>query len=265
MDKPAPSPERLRWHKALLALLLGAAGSFFGFPAPAAATEIQTLELAGLDNPVQSAVAIAVLQEAYRRLGIVIRTHTLPLRRGIQMADTGELDGDLIHSAVSLNEWPHLLVVKVPVARAIFMAYRTGRICPARVSLDELTEGRVAYMRGTRGIELLLPEAALLASQNNWDALRAMRKGITRYAVTGQMESDAQLVGHGVHDVCKVREPVLTADLFHSLNERHAELAARLEHVLAEMSSKGDIARIWAAEGRRIGARLAAASAGSDR
>lgn len=248
----------LRWPATLLALTFGMA-CLACWPAWAA-EQGRTLEIAALDNPVQGAVAGAVLTEAYRRLGIVVHLRTLPLRRGIQMADAGELDGDLIHSAVSLAEWPRMVVVKVPVARATFVAYRLGHDCPAQVSVDDLVQGRVAYMRGTRGLELLLPEPARLASQNNWDALCAMQKGLTRYAVTGQLESDAQLAGHAVQDVCKVREPVMTVDLFHSLNERHAALAQHLERVLGDMSDQGEIARIWAAERRRVSAQVAAAA-----
>ena len=210
-----------------------------------------TLEFAALDNAPQTAAAEAVLKVAYARLGLAFTVRVLPLRRGIQMVDAGELDGDLVHSAVSLDEWSHLAVVKVPLARANFMAYQAGRSCPSHVSVAELVDGRIAYMRGTRGLELLVPEASRVASINNWDALRAMREGLTRYAVTGQMDSDLQLARHGVHDVCKVREPVMSVDLFHSLNSRHAELAQRLERVLADMHKHGEIARIADEQARR--------------
>ncbi len=250
------------WHNALLVLILALAS-----PRAARAGEpaqTVTLEFASLDNAPQTAAAEAVLKAAYARLGVGFNVHVLPLRRGIQMVDAGELDGDLVHSAVSLDEWQRLVVVKVPLGRASFMAYQSGQSCPSHVSVDELIEGRVAYMRGTRGLEFLFPEAARVASNNNWDALRAMRQGLTRYAVTGQMDSDLQLARHGVHDVCKVREPVLSVDLFHSLNQRHAELAQRLERVLEEMRKRGEIARIGD-EQARLAHKLAHAHPGAPR
>jgi polar amino acid transport system substrate-binding protein len=238
----APGFLRRCWHRTdfLFALTLLAVSSH------AAEAPALTLEIAMLDNAPQGAVAAEVLRVAYGRLGVSFRTQTLPLRRGIQLADSGELDGDLIHTVISQGEWLHLVTVKVPVARVNFMAYKLGPTCPDRVSVEELISGRVAYMRGSRGLELILPESSRQASVNNWDALRTMRGGITRYAVTGQLDSDIQLARRGIDDVCKVREPVLKLDLFHSLNQRHAELAARLEQVLATMQARGEIEKIWA-------------------
>ncbi|WP_077036473.1 ABC transporter substrate-binding protein [Pelomonas sp. KK5] len=204
------------------------------------------LELAALENPPMTALASAVLQPAYARLGMAFHVQPLPMRRGLQQADAGEVDGDLSRTEVSLADTHHLIRLKVPVAQVRFMAYRLGRDCPARVSLQELQSGRVAYQRGIRPIEGLLPPAALLASSNQWDALRALRRGLTAYAVLGQLEADTLLAQHGIVDVCKVPEPVLVQPLFHSLHERHAELAARLEAVLQEMQRKGEIARLWA-------------------
>jgi polar amino acid transport system substrate-binding protein len=217
----------------------------------------QTLDIAVLDNSVLGAAAQGVLERAYAKLGIGLRTHLVPLRRGVQMADAGELDGDLMHTAVSLKEWPGLVMINVPVARAVFSAYRLGG-CPDRITIDQLAGKRVSYMRGTRGVEVLLPAQALLATNNNWDAIRHVRRGIADYAVVGQAETDALLQKTGAREICKIAEPVATANLFHSLNVKHAELAARLEAMLRDMANQGEIKRIWAEETARAQAALAA-------
>lgn len=197
-------------------------------------------------------VALAVLQEAYGRLGVDVRTRMLPLRRGVQMADQGEVDGDLMHSLPALQEWPHLIVIRVPVVRAVFAAYRQGKVCPDAVPARELATARIAYMRGTRAVEDALPKEALLAAMNNLDALKHLQHGIVQYAVVGQLEGDSLLATHAMGNLCKVATPVVTADLYHSLNSRHAELAARVERVLQEMSDSGEIKRIWAREIQRL-------------
>jgi hypothetical protein len=69
--------------------------------------------------------------------------------------------------------------------------------------------------------------------------------------VAGQLETDALLIRHGLHEICKVPEPVVVSELYHSLNKRHEQLATRVERVLQEMSERGDIKRIWVAEAQR--------------
>jgi ABC-type amino acid transport substrate-binding protein len=219
--------------------------------AQAQAPAQQSLEIAAPENAAIVPVALTVLQQAYAKLGVSVKIRSLPLRRGVQLADAGELDGDLMHSLPSLKEWAQLVVVKVPVARAVFSAYKQGPDCPASVKISELSAARVAYMRGTRSIEDALPAKALRAANNNLDALLHVQRGVTDYAVAGQLETDALIIKYKLHDICKVAEPVLVSELYHSLNKRHEQLADRVEHVLQEMQERGEIKQIWAAEARR--------------
>jgi polar amino acid transport system substrate-binding protein len=216
-------------------------------PACRAATTIDI----GVPEPNTLALmAQAVLQRAYAKLDIEFRPQVLPLHRALLMAEAGELDGDLMRNAAVLKDTPNLLTVHVPVAVAVYSVYRRGD-CPARISAAELADKRVAYFRGIRAIEMLLPPQALLAANNSWDALRHVQQGITEYAIGMQNESDALLASHAVKNICRVAEPISTTPLFHALNKRHASLVPRLEAVLREMDKQGEIARIWAAEEKR--------------
>ncbi|XHS76578.1 substrate-binding periplasmic protein [Burkholderiaceae bacterium UC74_6] len=216
---------------------------------PARAAE--ALEIAAPDNRAFAPAVLSVLQQAYGKLGVTVTMRTVPLRRGMPMASMGELDGDMAHTAASLKEWPDLVVVKVPVARAVFSAYLRAPTCPAQVSRAELGASRVAYMRGTRAVEEVLPAAALRETTNNLDALRHVQRGFTSYAVVGQMEADALIIRNAMLDLCKVPEPVVVTELYHSLNPRHAQLAARVERVLQEMAEQGELKRIWTQETQR--------------
>lgn len=209
-----------------------------------------SIEISVLENAVLGVVAQAVLQRAYDKLGVELKTRSLPLRRGVQMANAGEIDGDLMHTAIGLKDWDQLLMIKVPVVRVVFSAYQRGP-CAPRVSLDELASQRVAYMRGTKAVESQLPAPALLATNNNLDALRHLQRGIVGAALLGQMETDALLVKHELQDLCKVSEPVIVTELFHSLHSKHEALARRVERTLKAMSERGEIARIWAQEAQR--------------
>jgi hypothetical protein len=107
-------------------------------------------------------------------------------------------------------------------------------------------------MRGTRAIEEVLPASALLEATNNLDALRHVQRGFAKYAVVGQLESETLVTKFGLRDLCRVAEPVIVTPLYHSLNARHAQLAARVERVLQEMSEQGEIRRIWSSENQRM-------------
>lgn len=241
------------WFKRIgsLALLCAAAVTL-----PTTRAVAESIQIAVLDNSAMGPLATAVLRQAYGRLDVQIETRVLPLRRGIQMADRGEIDGDLIHSLPAFKEWDNLIVIRVPVARAVFVAYARGPTCPVALTGADLSTSRIAYMRGTRAVEDVLPNRTLLATANNLDALRHLERGIAQYAVVGQLEGDALIAEHRLHHFCKVGEPIATAELFHSLNKRHAQLAARLGQVLQDMSDSGEIRRIWSREMAQARARM---------
>lgn len=215
------------------------------------AAEAPALTIGSTDNSEVSQMAQAVLRQAYAKAGIEFRPIPLPLRRSLQMADRGETDGEMMRSAGTLQTMPQLIRIDVPVARLVLSVYRRGD-CPRSTSVAELSQQRVAYFRGTRSIERLLPASALMPADDTWDALRRVQAGIADAAIGAEQETDALLIAHGLRGLCKIAEPVSDAPLYHALHERHAAAAAKLEQALKEMQASGEVARIWAIEERRI-------------
>ena len=211
----------------------------------------KTIEIAVFQNVALGDSAQAVLQRAYDKLGITLKATPMPLRRALQMANAGKVDGDLMRTQATLQEEDQLIRVRVPVVHLVMAVYKRGR-CPARVGADELRGQRVAYVRGTRVLEQLIPSNAQFGTVSARDSIRHLQRGIAEYMVSEELEADAVLTGKGFDNICKVPEPLLVTELFHSLHKRHAELALRLERVLKDMSDSGETAQIWAAEARKV-------------
>jgi hypothetical protein len=104
----------------------------------------QPLQIGAPEGNTLASMAQAVLRQAYARLDIELKTQVLRLRRALLMAESGELDGDLMRNAGVLQNSPSLLKVRVPVAVAVYSACRRGD-CPPRASLEQLGQSRVAY------------------------------------------------------------------------------------------------------------------------
>lgn len=249
----------LRACTALAVALLGPINTAQAAPGAAPIT----LYIGMPENSTLAASAQEVLRRAYAKLGVNVEPRVLPLRRALQMAQRGELDGDLMRAASVLATTTHLVKVNVPVAEVSYTVYKRGT-CPDSIGIAELAKSRVAYFRGTRLVEALLPASALIESNNNWDALRRLQFGQADYALDVSLESDVNLIIHGPTDICKIAVPVYSAPLFHALNERHAKLARALEPVLRAMSDSGEVAAIHAADKmRHLDAARAAAQAAS--
>ncbi|WP_077033879.1 ABC transporter substrate-binding protein [Pelomonas sp. KK5] len=208
------------------------------------------LRITGSDT-MSSRVAMAVLDKAYARLGIRVEFTLVPLRRSLLMANKGESDGDLMRTEQALQEFDQLLPIKVPVQRIVFFAYQRGRDCPAHLDPAGL---HFSYLRGVRVIEMTLPASSLVAASDSREALRSLQKGHVDAMLVDPLEAETLLGPGGMAGICKVAEPLIERDLFHSLNRRHAQLAVRVEKALAEMAARGEIARIWAEQNKLLAA-----------
>lgn len=200
----------------------------------------------------QAIIALAVLKRAYATAGLELRARALPLRRSLQMAVAGELDGELMRLPVVLDNHESLMRIGVPIVQLTYSAYMKGKTCPQRVTLDELAQKRVSYIRGIRAIETVLPSAKLVAATHYAESFKQLDVGIADVALGVELETDLALLRQQVRGICKIAEPLARLELYHALHLRHAALAPRIEQALTALQRSGEIAKIWAAEERRL-------------
>ncbi len=211
--------------------------------AQAPADEPRRLEI-GTTPSDQADVAAAVLDKAYRRLGLEMQLRSVPMRRSQQMTDSGALDGDLIRIAAVSRELSNVVLVKVPLYQFSLHAYRMGGDCPAQISLAELAQHDVLVVRGLRAAETSLPGHAHVPVGGFEESVRQLQRGKADYALGPPLSYEASFRRAGIKDYCAIPTDTPPFELFHVLNRRHAELAGRLEQVLNDMLKSGEMAII---------------------
>jgi len=220
----------------------------------ARADELKRIEI-GTTPSDQAEVAAAVLDKAYRRLGLQMQLHQVPMRRSQQMTDSGALDGDLIRIAAVSKELSNVILVKVPLYQFSLHAYRMGSDCPALIHMSELAEYNVLVVRGMRAAETSLPGHAHVPVAGFEESVRQLQRGKADYALGPPLSYEASFRRAGIKDYCAIPTDTPPFELFHVLNRRHAELAGRLEQVLGEMLKSGEMATIRQEAERRLRAR----------
>ena len=203
----------------------------------------------GTSSSDQLTVVTALLREAYKRVGVELRTRDLPLRRRLLLADNGALDGDIARVASVQQEAPQLLRVNVPVYQFTLKAYRLGRPdldCPASIRTAELGYAGTAILRGHRAAEQALPAAAQVPVNSYDEAARQLQRGKVAYVLAPPLSFEGALRRARVTGFCAMATDTETHALFHMLHRRHAVLAARLEQVLGQMQQSGEMSAIIA-------------------
>lgn len=216
------------------------------------ATAAPPLEIGVPTDSDQAGIALIVLKRAYAAAGLELRPRELPLRRSLQMAVAGELDGELMRLPVVLDNHDSLIRLSVPIVQLSYSAYMKGKTCPQRITLDELAQHRVSYIRGIRAIETVLPAAKLVAATHYAESFKQLEHGMADVALGVELETDLALLRQHVRGICKIAEPIAHIELYHAVHRRHAALVPPIEQALGALQRSGEMARIWTAEEKRL-------------
>jgi len=211
----------------------------------------EPLRIGVIDDKVLADPTQQVLNEAYSRAGRSVEYLQLPLRRAALMLSQGQLDGDFMRTQAFFDAHPALLRVKVPM-RSLTCWIHGRPPCARSMSVEELARHRVAHQAGVVAIETLLPEKSRLAAASQSDALQRVRNGDAEFSVMAMTPGMVTAVERRFADICRVRLPLFTIELYHALAPHQSALLPILEAAFASMQRDGSLARIWAQNEPRL-------------
>jgi len=181
-----------------------------------------------------------VLKAAYAKLGVVPRFEEYPLLRSLILADNGALDGDLIRIAEASERYTNLIRVEVPINFLDITSYSRAP-CPSFSGWPDLRGKRVAYIRGVLAVERRLQGMTPVPVESMNELFRVLERGMVDVAVGTGLETDREMLRHQDKALCKVDGALERVPVYHHLNKRHAQLAARLTEQLRAMRGRGEI------------------------
>ena len=242
---------RLRhaWLLTMLApafLPLAAGAPVAALPAPAgpvrAAGWPHQVQLASTEHEALSGIAFAIVQEAYRRIGIEAGRADLPGERALQMLNAGDYDGDVMHMAGLDAVYPKLLRVPVPVIEFDAVAFSIDVASPPD-NWAGLRPYRVCVRRGIKAIEGAtagLPHVLPVNQYANiFGMLKAGRCDVAVLPRSAWVDA-ARLHVSGLHESSA---PLQHWPLYHYVYSSHADLVPALSAELLKMQKSGYMAR----------------------
>lgn len=186
-----------------------------------------------------------IYTDALGRLGYRLDYRPYPAKRSSVMSDTGSADGEIHRAAGYTLQHPEMVQVAVSHFSFNFAAYATRPLdLKGGWQAFKDTPLRIEYRSGiTRAEQQLLPlvpAGRLSAANNALVGLRKLQAGrndvyIDVDALIEPLLAQDEFRQSGVRKVALIE----TADMYLHLHKRHAELAAKLGPVLADMKKDG--------------------------
>ncbi len=189
------------------------------------------------DDPILSVQAFHIVREAYRRLGIELRSELLPRERALMSADSGETDGDLIRAAGIDTRYVNLVRVPEPVITFEAIAFTAGLKFTVD-GWDSLRPYSLCIVRGMKLAEQGTEGMQRMIANTTDQAILMLSAGRCQVTVLAhQVWLDIERLHAG--PMRALDPPVTRVPLYHYLHRRHAELAPRLADTLRQMRDDG--------------------------
>lgn len=206
----------------------------------------QQVTIAVIDDVPSTLLAVALMQEAYARLGIEMHTQTLPSRRALYQADHGYLDGDLFRIAEVADAYPNLVRVDYPLIHGGLYAVVTDH---QQQQLPRNTDGKPLKAAIRRGVLIAEQTTEALGmspvrAENYAQILRLVERQRVHLALLSDIEGLSPIRQPEWHHLHIIEQPVVRFTLYHYLNQRHRQLALELAATLAQMEQENIKARL---------------------
>lgn len=218
----------------LLTILLSIATLASANPLP------REVKIAVINDVPSTILGIALMDQAYTRLGIEMQIQSLPSRRALHLTNRGELDGDLFRIKAAADSYPNLIWVDYPLLEGgLYAVFKD----PDATELPN-TRDKPLQVAVRRGVLIAEQTAQALGMHtvraDSYDQIRnLLEHGRADFALISNIEGLSPMTGSAWEQMNILPEPVTRFTLYHYLNKRHAHLAEALAEVLAQMEKEG--------------------------
>ncbi len=200
----------------------------------------QTIVLSTIEGSA-TPIAEKVMIEAYKRIGKTIEIKKFPAERSLQVANSGEVDGDLYRKKDINRTYPNLIVVPVPIVSVDIMVFAKGKKLAVK-GWKSLLPYKVGYRIGIKVIENNLVKGTKAEAEPTLDQLfKKLEGGRHDVAVETKLSGLETISKLGLKDIIMLEPPLIKSPLFHCLNVKNKNLVGPLTAALKQMEKEGII------------------------
>lgn len=207
--------------------------------------ELNTTGKPPLNTPDQTGFMDRVAREAFRRIGLTLKTVQLPAERGLLSANNGIEDGEMSRIAGLEKTYTHLIQVPEEIMDWDFVAFSKPST-PAIKGWRDLQHYSVAYVNGWKILERYVPPEADTIKVNTPEQLFTMLiNNHTDLIIYERWAGLLYAKKFGLNDLSINYPPLAVKKMFIYLNRKHRELVPKLAAALKQLKQDGTYHKLY--------------------
>ena len=196
-----------------------------------------------LEKDPATTIAIRVIEEAYRRLGMSMAVNYLPGERSLYSANNGEMDGELYRRLGMERDYPNLIILPVPLLTYEIVIFTQGTTFVVN-GWESLRPFTIGFVKSIKIIEKNTVGMRLEQTATMRQAFLKMSLGRSDIVVANRNSGLAVLKEMKLSDVKVLEPPLASFPVFHYLHKKHEALVPKLTLILQQMQKDKTIEHI---------------------
>ena len=205
---------------------------------------LNTTGNAPLNTPDQKGFVDLVAIEAFRRIGINVKSVKLPAERGLINADQGIEDGEMLRIGGLDRVYHNLIMVPEKIMDGVFVGFSKKDI-DLSAGWSALSPYSVVFINGWKILEQNVPPGTNVVKVRSADLLFPMlelnRADIVLYEEWGGLYI---LASHQPTSIKELKPPLASRPLYMYLNKKHKDLVPKVADALKTMKADGSYQKI---------------------
>ncbi len=191
----------------------------------------------GVEFPTKS-LAVKVVQEAYRRIGITVHVNEYPALRALHISNSGAVDGELFRGEGVQERFTNLVPISVPLFENEWVAFSRDQSIQLK-GCQDLRTYKVAIERGVPPAENCTKGMKVFALTNEVQMFKMVNVGRADIAVDALLDGKAVMSANNIQGVKALMPPLFRAKIYHYLHDKNKHLIPQVTDAIQEVLDEG--------------------------
>lgn len=204
----------------------------------------QTLTISAAQKIWVHSLAKSLIEEAYKKLHITANFSWYPAQRSLEMANSGQTDGEVARIAGTEDVFTNLCRVPTPLFTFKAVAFSKNKALKIQEWAD-LKGLRIGIIRGIRYSEINTKDMSPYFAEDVTHLFRLLNSGYISVAIATERAGNLELLNRfSESGITRVGSPLLQMPVYHFLHRKHERLIPQINAILLQMKSNGEIEQI---------------------
>ena len=210
--------------------------------------ESEPLRFAKVASSANQSVAYLLLQEVYKRAGIIISTTDMSSKRSLAETSRGHLDGELLRIKSAEKRYPSLVRIPTAVYHIQTQLFTSqSKLKDQEINDQFWISNKFAAVSGILHSEQLIKKYSIHNVQKLVDLkqmLKFVNLGRADFGITSRLNGLRYLKQYPEYRLRTFSKPLKTQALYHYLHIKHKSMVPVIDTIIREMYVSGELKQL---------------------